>query len=202
MEADAIHAFCAERAKAVEPPIVDVVADPRYRLLVEPLPLFGKVDFAGEDVGVDLDALASAVTGLRAVVRHRRPDEPPAEVGALSVEVPVPVRYFRHSGLQGSSLTLGHLLDLQRRGKTNVVLQFPPRGFKPPPRLPEIQLARVLADPRGQQEKGRRRPDGLICHFSCHQRSEGGRPYLGSGSSCASQARPKAGPRANVWSHE
>lgn len=174
---DAVHAFCAERTDQAEPPIVDVVSEPKYRLLIEPLPLFGKAAFTSDDSGVELDVLARVIAGLRAIVRHRRLGEAPPGETAMEVEVPVPVRYFRHSELESSNRTLRHLRDLEKQGKTRVVLEFPHRGFSPLEDWPELQLGRVLADPRGSKE-GRRGPDALICHFNCHQRRHEGKQYL------------------------
>jgi hypothetical protein len=114
------------------------------------------------------------ITGFRAVVRHRDLGDPPAEEETTNSEVPVPVRFFRHNGLLGSRFELNSLVELQRKGKTNVVLQYPPHNFRPVDDWPELQLAKVLADPRSPESKGRQRPTGLICHFSCHQRDAPG----------------------------
>jgi hypothetical protein len=174
---DTVHAFCSARVHEASPSVVEIVAERDDRFFFEVLPLFGSIDSIDEYRDVGLSELARVVLGFRSIVRHRDWTATSEYTPEADVEVPVPLRFFRHSELAGSALELEHLHTLERRGKANIAVQYPPRGFQPPDRKAEFQLVRVLANPwpNGGRDAGRA---SLVCHFSCHQRRHADGAYL------------------------
>jgi CHAT domain len=165
---DDVQGFCRERVTGPWP-IVDVLSDPEDHIFFEVLPLFGKVDFTDEDTGVDLADLARVLAGFRVVLRHRPWTGHSVAEAQTDNEVPVPVQFFRHSELVGSLRELESLRRLERKGEVRIVMQYPPKGYRPPPEWPEFVLARALANPWGTNVQSSPTRRAVICHFSCHQ---------------------------------
>jgi CHAT domain len=171
---DEVQSFCSARVGAARPSVVDIVGHPDDRFFFELLPLLGKISVS-ESQEAELSELERVILGFRCHVRHRGWGDAGDYSPATDVAVPIPLRFFRHSDLAGSMLELKYLRALQRQGKARVAVEYPPRGFRPPERLPEFQLVRVLANPCAETDD---ESASLACHFSCHQRRGDEGAYL------------------------
>jgi hypothetical protein len=160
-----------------DPPIVDIISNRGEHLPIEILPLLGKAaENCADSARIAPNETAKSLPGYCTVVRRVELSTAP---GLANREVDsryskkLALRFFRHNSLGGVQLEVQQLRELEREGSLVLSLLYPPRGHRPARTWPELELARVVADPFVAGEASH------VCHFSCHIKEDAAQgPYL------------------------
>jgi hypothetical protein len=173
---DEVKSFCATRVAAhdggSEPPVIEIVSRREDHLPFEVLPLLGRMGPSPSE-DLQLEELRRVMPGLAALCVHgvaSAPHLPPEEFAPGML-----INIFRYDGLEGAMMDVKRLRGLEGR-RLRIESVYPPRGYKPPPDFPELELVRAVTRRRRWRESMDEQVP--IAHFTCHVSTKGDQAVL------------------------
>ena len=167
---DDVQAFCRSRVRPTlrrsgPVSILHLVFERRDHIPFELMPLFGKPAREGGRVPT-IEEFAELLPAFSVVCTHAdlNTSTEPREQKPTRLSV----RFFRNTSLVGSVKEYSHLSKLQRRGKVDLPILFPPKNFRRHNQFPELDIAERVADGWRHDTKRRADSPSQVCHFACH----------------------------------